>query len=304
MQRLLQLFVVTLLAFSCTDKVTFVERPSAEPAAVIRGVIYDGLPLYAYVVKAVPELTGTIDYRLQGATVELFKDDSLMVQLTEVTEDDGIVQVAGRVRTWYKTLDPIYLQPGSSYFLRVTAAGVPTAQSASLFFDPVLQIDSITNLKSVIDSDDNTLAEVADIKAHMSISREAEGSLTALYETFRGDVIPDTVNLRGIGFAYDLFPGSEFTILLDPTPGRKTLNLEYLNDRGGSDASRYPLFLMEFTFLPKDYIDFYRQAINGGRFQDFNGLNSRIGPISTNIENGYGFFTLAERYRLWIPLPE
>lgn len=290
------------LTSSCTDEVTFIQPTLSESHAVIRGVVYDGLPLYVYVVKAVPELVGTIDYRLQGASVGLYKDNLLLEQLLEVTEDDGIVSVAGTSQTWYKTSGPVFLEPGAEYFLRVEADGIPTAQSVPIQFSPVIQIDSIANTNKIINSDGITFAESVNLETSITVQREAEGSLTVTSSYAADNFIPNTTNLRSISRHYD-FLVPEPTVLLDPSPGRTSVDVIYSPRRTNYDPCRC-FFLMEFTFFPKDYLDFVQPLFIGNRFEDFNGLNSRIGPIPTNIENGYGFFTLAERYRYWIPLPE
>lgn len=303
MLRLLISFLFISLISSCKNEVTFAQVTASDPAVVIRGAVYDGLPLYVYVVKAVPELSGVIDYRLRGAKVGLYKDDLLLEQLVEVTEDDGVVSVAGTSQTWYKTTSPIFLEPGSVYFLSVEATGIPTARSVPIKFDPVIQIDSISNTDKIINLDGVTFAESINLETFITVLREAEGSLRISLGYAGDNRIPDTINRRVISRNFDFYGGPEPTILLDPFPGRSIVDVNYSAEISSYEPCRC-FFVMEYTFFPKDYIDFVQPLFIGNRFEDFNGINSRIGPIPTNIENGYGFFTLAERYRFWIPLPE
>jgi len=295
------LFLFILLLTNCDDAVQ-IQRSDADPALVVRGVIYDGLPLQLYVARAQPQITGIVDYSVRDALVEVIKDGVPEARLFEFNPfSGGSGQPIGNTGFWYRSPDPIFLAPGSVYQLRIQTEGVPTLTSVPIEYKPSVRIDSIDNFDAVVKADGRTFEERVNFTTHLTTLNENEGELRVHFGLSGGGRVSDTTSLRRTGSNFD-FPRGRSDVLINPEFQDTVFNAIFENEL--ITYSGDVVLSLEYTFFQQDYLEFLAQLSIGNRFEDVAGLDARLDNLPTNIQNGYGFFTLADRHRYWVPLPQ
>lgn len=303
--KVITIATILLFVFSCSD-VIVVLPSQVPPVLIVRGVVYDGLPVHIFVTKAQAQITGEIDHSVGDAVVEIWKDGIPAFRLRPGLPRlfDFALSPATSDGTWYRTEGPVDLEPNATYELRIEAEGVPTLISNPITYLPVVSIDSIANLNDIITPDGNSFTDTIRLNTHIEVTNELKGELEVFFG-LTGDPTPiaDTTSLRSNFRQFDSYPRFDNYRYIDPKISDTIIPVAFVIDRTTYEPGRWKLRL-EYTFFRQDYLDFLAVTAIGTRFEDVVSLDARIDNAPTNIQNGYGFFTIAERYRFDVPLPE
>ena len=288
------LLVISFLLFSCDNDPLIVES-NQPPVIVVRGVVYDGLPLFVFVAKAVPQLTGLIDYSLPGAAVTLEVDESQVIPLYELASDDpqlgrGNFSFRG---TWYRSALPIHLAEGSTYTIQATADGFDTVRSEQLTFNRIVEIDTFVGIDGYVGEVDEDWNDFVDINLSGELNYNDDGELSIAVVI--GGQTDSLFSRRGRSASYDS-QGRDLTIINNPTRGDFSIDFVHEHRIGRKYKPDTERYFIEFTYFRREYINFYESFFLRSNFDDFSGLYANIQPIETNIINGLGYFSLAERY--------
>lgn len=300
--RLIIIFLLVAFSFtfiSCDEKIRITVPSEVAPTILLRGGIYDGLPLRVYAGKVLPTITGAIDYRLPPESqILLYKDGEIIQELII----DTTVETSNLSGSWFVSIDTIFLEEGSSYFLVANSPGLRSVVSDTLLFERNFRIDNLTT--SPILGPNNFFNDTVIVSVQGRMQSNFRGNyklFLGLYQLAENVQIPSTLRAFDTGFSDYV----QFSYLLaqNPIAGNYTQDITHNIGVFSRREDRNYFYLVEIVSFGEPYESFFDAVLERqGRFEDLSGVDADLDNVPSNINGGEGLFSISERYLFVLPI--
>jgi hypothetical protein len=297
MQHLQKLFsplpLLGILAIfaSCEQRPIEIDLPEEEEKLTLIGILLDGIPLDVYVGKTQQFNLDTIDYDVDDPLIILFEDGVPIDTLTAFSTPAN----QRNPQLLFRSQRIMALRASSCYYLTAEVEGLPSIRTEPQCYDPKLQLDTMSINAEIIE-------EYPENEEGFSPVRVLLRSVTT---HIIGSVNPGDIVLLQFFSSTSFSPrtysnkGADVEVPIPLYANLGALNWtwnnsdEYLTTRGIYVKDRKELVL-EITRYPADYEDFFNTIY--AQTEEISGLGATNEPAPNNIINGYGYFSIGERY--------
>jgi hypothetical protein len=284
--KLFLLLPVLAILASCEQRPVEINLPQEEEKMTLIGILLDGIPLEVYFGKTQQFNSETIDYEVDDPLIILFEDG---IPIDTIVYFEAPPNSGDRLLV-YRSKRIVSLQPGSCYYLTAEAEGLPSIRTELQCYEPKLQVDTVQINAEIT----REFPENEDGFSPIRIL------ISSVATSIRGNVASGEVVLLQIFGSRGFYPriyynkGAEIEVPIPLHPTISALDWVWENSEEEYYLEDRRNLIVEITRYPADYEHFIN-TINA-QSEEISGFAPSSEPVPNNIINGYGYFSVGERY--------